>query len=66
MGNSKVVTLFMMDGDLNGRIKCTTQNRIVEVIKIPRFFMSKAKDLCFEKTGIYRRFRKTLSLMAGI
>ena len=53
MGNSKVVTLFMMDGNLNGRIKCTTQNRIVEVIKIPRSFMSKAKDLCFEKTGIY-------------
>lgn len=53
MGNSKVVTLFMMDGNLNGRIKCTTQNRIVEVIKIPRSFMSQAKDLCFEKTGIY-------------
>ena len=43
----------MMDGNLNGRIKCTTQNRIVEVIKIPRSFMSQAKDLCFEKTGIY-------------
>ena len=55
MGNSKVVTLFMMDGNLNGRIKCTTQNRIVEVIKIPKSFMSLAntKDLCFEKTGIY-------------
>lgn len=53
MGNSKVVTLFMMDGNLNGRIKCTTQNRIVEVIKIPRSFISQAKDLCFEKTGIY-------------
>lgn len=53
MGNSRVVTLFMMDGNLNGRIKCTTQNRIVEVIKIPRSFMSQAKDLCFEKTGIY-------------
>lgn len=53
MGNSKVVTLFMMDGNLNGRIKCTTQNRIVEVIKIPRSFMNQAKDLCFEKTGIY-------------
>lgn len=53
MGNSKVVTLFMMDGNLNGRIKCTSQNRIVEVIKIPRSFMSQAKDLCFEKTGIY-------------
>ena len=53
MEKSKVITLFMMDGNLNGRIKCTTQNRIVEVIKIPRSFLSQAKDLCFEKTGIY-------------
>lgn len=59
MTRGKCISLYLIDGDVNGRIKCTLANWTGLVIKIPRT----ALDLCrdreeLKQTGVYLLFGK--------
>lgn len=53
----KSINLFLMDGDPNGRIKCTLANWTGLAYKIPRTILEKARNIPFlQQTGVYLLF----------
>ena len=57
MPRSKTITLFLLDGDPSGRIKCSLANWTGIAYKIPRTFLDKCKDLKYLKqSGVYFLF----------
>ncbi|MDY3118670.1 MAG: GIY-YIG nuclease family protein [Peptoniphilus sp.] len=53
----KSINLFLMDGDPNGRIKCTLANWTGVAYKIPRTMLEKAKNISYlQQTGVYLLF----------
>lgn len=44
MNQSKNFNLFLMDGEVTGRIKCTLSNWKALAYKIPRLHLDKSKD----------------------
>ena len=54
MKNSKNFNLFLMDGEVTGRIKCTLSNWTGIAYKIPRTYLDKCKDrLDLKQSGVY-------------
>lgn len=54
MKNSKNFDLFLMDGEVTGRIKCTLSNWTGIAYKIPRTYLDKCKDrLDLKQSGEY-------------
>lgn len=59
MKNSKNFNLFLMDGEVTGRIKCTLSNWTGLAYKIPRPYLDKCKDRQdLKQSGIYFLFGK--------
>lgn len=53
----KNINLFLMDGEANGRIKCTLANWTGVAYKIPRTMLGKAKSIEYlSQTGVYFLF----------
>lgn len=54
MKNSKNFNLFLMDGEVTGRIKCTLSNWTGVAYKIPRVHLDKCKDRQdLKQSGVY-------------
>ncbi len=54
---SKTVKLFLMDGDPNGRIKCSLANWTGIAYKIPRTAIDRSRDIeCLTQSGVYFLF----------
>lgn len=59
MSNTKAINLYLMDGDLKGRIKCATKNWVGIAYKIPKDKINEAKEMePLKKLGIYFLFGK--------
>ncbi|MDU1027886.1 MAG: GIY-YIG nuclease family protein [Clostridiales bacterium] len=59
MKNSKNFNLFLMDGEVTGRIKCTLLNWTGIAYKIPRPYLEKCKDRQdLKRSGVYFLFGK--------
>lgn len=59
MNHSKNFNLFLMDGDVTGRIKCTLANWTGLAYKIPRNHLDKCKDRQdLKQSGVYFLFGK--------
>ncbi|MEB3429296.1 GIY-YIG nuclease family protein [Citroniella saccharovorans] len=59
MKNSKNFNLFLMDGEVTGRIKCTLSNWTGVAYKIPRVHLDKCKDRQdLKQSGVYFLFGK--------
>lgn len=59
MTRGKCISLYLIDGDVNGRIKCTLANWTGLVIKIPRTALDLCKDREeLKQTGVYLLFGK--------
>nr|WP_298055170.1 GIY-YIG nuclease family protein [uncultured Lachnoanaerobaculum sp.] len=59
MNSSKNFNLFLMDGDVTGRIKCTLSNWTGLAYKIPRTHLDKCKDRPdLKQSGVYFLFDK--------
>lgn len=59
MKNSKNFNLFLMDGEVTGRIKCTLSNWTGLAYKIPRSYLDKCKDRQdLKQSGVYFLFGK--------
>lgn len=57
MGRGKNINLFLMDGDANGRIKCTLDYWTGAVYKIPRTEIAKCSEIDYLKQcGVYFLF----------
>lgn len=57
MVRSKNMNLFLMDGNAQGRIKCTLANWTGVVYKIPRTMLKDSSDIPFlNQTGVYLLF----------
>ena len=55
----KCISLYLIDGDVNGRVKCTLANWTGLVIKIPRTALDLCKDREeLKQTGVYLLFGK--------
>lgn len=53
----KSINLFLMDGDANGRIKCSLANWTGVAYKIPRTLLEKARSIdALKQTGVYLLF----------
>lgn len=60
MSNSKNFNLFLMDGEVTGRIKCTLANWTGLAYKIPRSYLDKCKDRQdLRQSGVYFLFGKS-------
>lgn len=60
MARGKSITLFLMDGDVNGRMKCTLANWTGVAYKIPRTELDKCKERDdLKQSGVYFLFGKT-------
>lgn len=60
MNNSKNFNLYLMDGDVTGRIKCTLANWTGLAYKVPRSYLDKCKDRQdLKQSGVYFLFGKT-------
>lgn len=60
MNNSKNFNLFLMDGEVTGRIKCTLSNWTGLAFKIPRSYLDKCKyRLDLKYSGVYFLFGKS-------
>ncbi len=58
--NGKNINLFLLDGDVNGRIKCSTPNWTGVAYKIPRTELDKCKDRDdLKQSGVYFLFGKS-------
>lgn len=54
MGKSKNFNLFLMDGDVGGRIKCTIANWTGLAFKIPNSYLEKCKERQdLKQSGVY-------------
>lgn len=59
MNNSKNFNLFLLDGEVTGRIKCTLSNWTGLAFKIPRLYLDKCKDRRdLKQSGVYFLFGK--------
>lgn len=59
MARGKSINLFLMDGDVNGRMKCTLANWTGVVYKIPRTELDKCKERDdLKQSGVYFLFGK--------
>ena len=59
MARGKSINLFLMDGDANGRMKCTLANWTGVAYKIPRTELDKCKERDdLKQSGVYFLFRK--------
>lgn len=59
---SKSINLYLMYGDVSGRIKCTLANWTGLAFKIPRTSLDTCKDRNeLKKTGVYFLFGKKCS-----
>lgn len=59
MNNSKNFNLYLMDGDVTGRIKCTLANWTGLAYKIPRSYLDKCEDRQdLRQSGVYFLFGK--------
>ena len=59
MNNSKNFNLYLMDGDVTGRIKCTLANWTGIAYKIPRSYLDKYEDRQdLRQSGVYFLFGK--------
>ena len=59
MSRGKSINLYLMDGDVNGRIKCTLANWTGLAFKIPRISLEICKDRYeLKQTGVYLLFGK--------
>lgn len=59
MSKSKSFNLFLIDGEVTGRIKCTLSNWTGLAYKIPRTFLFKCKDRHdLKQSGVYFLFGK--------
>ncbi|WP_455258259.1 GIY-YIG nuclease family protein [Peptoniphilus asaccharolyticus] len=59
MNNSKNFNLYLMDGDVTGRIKCTLANWTGLAYKVPRSYLDKCKDRQdLKQSGVYFLFGK--------
>ena len=59
MPRGKSINLYLMDGDVNGRIKCTLANWTGLAFKIPRTSLDTCKDRDeLKRTGVYFLFGK--------
>lgn len=57
MKKSKNVSLFLLDGEVTGRTKCTLANWTGVVYKIPRVLLSESKDIpALNQSSIYMLF----------
>ncbi len=57
MTRGKNINVYLMDGDVNGRIKCTIANWTGLVYKIPRIEIEKCKDRSeLNQSGVYFLF----------
>lgn len=54
MKNSKNFNLFLIDGEVTGRIKCTLSNWTGLAYKVPRSYLEKCKDRQdLKQSGVY-------------
>ena len=59
MNNSKNFNLFLMDGEVTGRIKCTLSNWTGVAYKIPRLYLDRCKGRTdLKQSGVYFLFGK--------
>lgn len=59
MARGKSINMYLMDGDVNGRIKCTLANWTGLAFKIPRTSLDLCKDRDeLKQTGVYFLFGK--------
>lgn len=59
MARGKNIQLYLMDGEVNGRIKCTLANWTGLAFKIPRTSLDICKDRSeLKQTGVYFLFGK--------
>lgn len=59
MKNSKNFNIFLMDGEVTGRIKCTLSNWTGLAYKVPRPYLEKCKDRQdLKQSGVYFLFGK--------
>lgn len=59
MARGKNINFYLIDGDVNGRIKCSLSNWIGTVFKIPRTLLDICKErLELKQTGVYFLFGK--------
>lgn len=57
MTKGKSINLFLMDGDANGRVKCSLANWTGVAYKIPRTMIERAKGISYlHQTGVYFLF----------
>ena len=62
MNIGKNFNLFLMDGEVTGRIKCTLANWTGLAYKIPRIYLEKCKDRSdLKQSGVYFLFGKNNS-----
>lgn len=67
MARGKSINLFLMDGDANGRIKCTLANWTGIAYKIPRTELDKCKDRDdLKQSGVYFLFGMSDQTEKGI
>lgn len=60
MARGKSINLFLMDGDTNGRMKCTLANWTGVAYKIPRTELDRCKERDdLKQSGVYFLFGKT-------
>lgn len=60
MARGKSINLFLMDGDANGRMKCTLANWTGVAYKIPRTELDRCKERDdLKQSGVYFLFGKT-------
>ena len=59
MKNGKAFNLFLLDGEVTGRIKCTLPSWSGLAYKIPRTYLDTCKDRAYLKqSGVYFLFGK--------
>ena len=59
MKNGKAFNLFLLDGEVTGRIKCTLPSWSGLVYKIPRTYLDACKDRAhLKQSGVYFLFGK--------
>lgn len=67
MERGKSINLFLMDGSVNGRIKCTLANWTGLAFKIPRTSLEECKSRDeLKQTGIYFLFGRDEATNKGI
>lgn len=67
MERGKSINLFLMDGNVNGRVKCTLANWTGLAFKIPRTSLEECKSRDeLKQTGIYFLFGRDEATNNGI